>query len=169
MGHEEHRERAPRTVACAVVTVSDTRTEETDTSGAAIRALLGAAGHAIASYRILKDEPTAIIETLRALAASGEVDAVILNGGTGISRRDSTFEAVSNLLMKRIEGFGEIFRALSFQEIGAAAMLSRAVAGLVGERGMVVFSIPGSEAAVRLAMERLILPEIGHVVYEMRR
>jgi molybdenum cofactor biosynthesis protein B len=161
MGHREHRLQGPASVPCAVLTVSDTRDESTDTSGALIRRSLRRAGHAVVDYRILKDDPLRIVSHLRALARKARARVVLLTGGTGIARRDSTFEAVTGLLDKRLDGFGEIFRALSYRKIGSAAMLSRAVAGTY--RGMVVFSMPGSEHAVRLAMTRLILPELPHV------
>lgn len=166
MGHVEHRHEAPRSVRIFVVTASDTRTEAEDGSGAFLRAAAAAAGHAIAGYRIVKDEPAAIRAALDEAAAAG-ADAVLVNGGTGIAARDRTYEAVAALLEKRIDGFGELFRMLSFEEIGAAAMLSRAVAGVWG--GRAVFSLPGSRAAVRLAWEKLIGPEIGHVVRELRK
>ena len=160
MGHREHRRKGPASVPCAVVTVSDTRDGSTDRSGALIRRALRRAGHPVVDYRIVPDDPPRIAAGLRALARAGRTRVVLLTGGTGIAPRDTTFEAVSGLLEKRIDGFGEIFRALSYRRIGSAAMLSRAVAG--SYRGMVVFSMPGSEDAVRLAMNRLILPEIGH-------
>lgn len=163
----KHRERGPRKVGIAIVTVSDTRTPETDASGAAIRSLCERAGHAIVEYRIVPDEPDLVSSLLRALLNRPDTDAMILNGGTGISSRDRTFEAVSVLLERRLDGFGELFRHLSFQEIGPAAMLSRAVAGVAS--GRIVFSLPGSERAVRLALERLILPELGHILGELRR
>jgi len=161
MGHREHRLQGPASVPCAVLTVSDTRRESTDGSGALILRGLRGAGHAVVDYRILKDEPRRIVSHLRALARRARARVVLLTGGTGVGVRDSTFEAVSGLLDKRLDGFGEIFRALSYREIGSAAMLSRAVAGTY--RGMVLFSMPGSEAAVRLAMTKLILPELPHV------
>ncbi len=160
MGHREHRRAGPASVPCAVVTISDTRDESTDRSGGLILRALRKAGHPVLDYRILRDDPPRIVSHLRALAVSRRARAVLLSGGTGIAARDSTYEAVSGLLEKRLDGFGEIFRALSFQQVGPAAMLSRAVAGLY--RGMVIFSMPGSEDAVRLAMTRLILPELGH-------
>jgi molybdenum cofactor biosynthesis protein B len=156
----EHRARDARRVACAVITVSDTRTEDTDGSGRCIRELLLEHGHQVEHYAILKDDPEAIAAAVRSLP--GSVQVVVLNGGTGLARRDTTYEAVQRLIEKEITGFGELFRALSYEQIGAAAMLSRATAGVVGER--VVFSLPGSRAAVELAMTKLILPEIGHVV-----
>ncbi|MCS6978067.1 MAG: MogA/MoaB family molybdenum cofactor biosynthesis protein [Gemmatales bacterium] len=152
---------------CAVVTVSDTRSENDDQSGAIIRQLLSDAGLTVAAYCILKDEPDQIRAFLQETANASQVQAVLLNGGTGISRRDSTFEAMSGLLEKRLDGFGELFRMLSWYEIGAAAMLSRAIAGVY--RGLVIFAMPGSPNAVRLAMEKLILPELAHVVWELRK
>lgn len=160
MGHREHRRAGPATVPCAVITVSDTRDESTDSSGAFLVRVLRRAGHAVLDYRILRDDPPRIVRHLRALAAAGRARAVLLSGGTGIAARDSTYEAVSGLLEKRLDGFGEVFRSLSYRQIGPAAILSRAVAGLY--RGMVIFSMPGSEDAVRLAMTRLVLPELGH-------
>jgi molybdenum cofactor biosynthesis protein B len=166
MGHEEHRHEAPRSVRVFVVTASDTRGEAEDESGAFLRASLAAAGHALAGYRVVKDEPDAIRAALADAGTAG-ADAVIVNGGTGIAARDRTYEAVAALLEKRLDGFGELFRMLSFAEIGPAAMLSRAVAGVSG--GRAVFSVPGSLPAVRLAWERLIGPELGHVVRELRK
>jgi molybdenum cofactor biosynthesis protein B len=162
----EHHRAAARSAACAVVTVSDTRTEATDTSGGRIRALLVEAGHRIAAYDILPDEPGRIRRRLEELLASAELDAVIVNGGTGLAPRDTTYEAVAGLLDKRIDGFGELFRMLSYEEIGAAAMLSRAVAGAA--RGKLLASLPGSTAAVELAMTKLLVPELGHVVGLLR-
>jgi molybdenum cofactor biosynthesis protein B len=161
----EHRRTAVASVRCAVVTVSDTRTEETDSSGRAIADMLRAAGHAVESKAIVRDEPDGV----RALVEAhlGRVDAVITTGGTGLTSRDSTYEAIEALLEKHIDGFGELFRALSYDEIGSAAMLTRATAGTA--RGTVVFMLPGSEAAVRLGMEKLVIPEIGHIVRELRR
>lgn len=149
------------------MTVSDTRTRETDTSGALIRKLLEDRGHRIVALHRVKDEPAEVRNLLDAVTQNPDVQAVILNGGTGISKRDSTYEAVVGLLEKRLDGFGELFRYLSYQEIGSAAMMSRAVAGTY--RGRIVISVPGSEAAVRLAMEKLILPELGHLVREANR
>jgi molybdenum cofactor biosynthesis protein B len=163
MGHAEHRAEAPREIACYVVTCSDTRTQADDRSGDAIRGLLKSHHHRITGSTIVKDDPEDIRDVLERLGADASTQAIILTGGTGLTRRDSTFEAVDRLLDKRIDGFGELFRALSFQDIGPAAMLSRATAGLF--RGKALFSLPGSEGAVRLAMEKLILPELGHVVW----
>ena len=164
MGHEEHRRLGRRPARVFVVTASDTRGEAQDESGRYLRDAVAAAGHELAGYRLVKDEPVQIRAVLEEAAAAGAA-AVIVNGGTGISPRDRTHEAVAGLLEKRIDGFGELFRHLSFQEIGSAAMLSRAVAGVW--RGLVLFSVPGSTAAVRLAWERLIAPELGHVVHEI--
>ena len=149
------------------MTVSDTRTEDTDRGGGAIVELLAQAGHDVAGKAIVPDDPGRVRDAVRAGIGAADVDVVITTGGTGITRRDGTYEVVSTLLEKRIDGFGELFRALSFQEIGPAAMLSRACAGLAG--GTIVISVPGSEHAVRLAMTQLILPELGHMVREARR
>jgi molybdenum cofactor biosynthesis protein B len=159
-GHAHHRDRDASGVACAVVTVSDTRTVENDGSGRRIQELLHKHGHAVVDYRIIKDEPELIAAGLRSIPAEAAV--VLINGGTGLARRDTTYEAIRRMLDKEISGFGELFRILSYEQIGAAAMLSRATAGVIGTR--VVFSLPGSTAAVELAMTKLILPELGHVV-----
>jgi molybdopterin adenylyltransferase len=161
----EHRRAAPASVRCFVITISDTRTEATDSSGDAIADLLTAGGHQVVGRRIVHDEPADVRDVVQK-AASG-ADVIITTGGTGITSRDSTFEAIESLLHKKLEGFGELFRMLSYEEIGAAAMLSRASAGTLGR--VAVFSLPGSEHAVRLAVTKLILPEIGHVVRELRR
>ena len=167
---EQHQEKAkkqyPR-VHCAIITVSDTRTEDTDTSGITIRKLLMRENQQVTHYCILKDEPAQIVARVRQLTTRSDIDAILLNGGTGIGKRDSTVEAVGGLLDKTLVGFGEIFRMLSYQEIGAAAMLSRAVGGVF--QGKLVFSMPGSTHAVTLAMEKLILPELAHLVWELRK
>jgi molybdopterin adenylyltransferase len=165
--YEDHKAASKGTVDCAVITVSDTRTPDTDESGRIMKDLLGEAGHRVVRYEVVKDDPDRIRELLARIADDGACQAVLLNGGTGISRRDATCEAVSSLLEKRLDGFGEIFRMLSYQEIGSGAMLSRAVAGAY--RDMIVFSTPGSRNAVRLAMEKLIVPEISHLVWEIWR
>ena len=159
-----HKAEAPKSVRCCVLTVSDTRTEENDTSGRAIADLLSAAGHSVAARAIVRDDPASVRATIARQLASGDVQAIITTGGTGITSRDSTFEAVDALLEKRLDGFGELFRMLSFEQIGPAAMMSRASAGLAA--GKIVVSLPGSEGAVRLAMERLLLPELGHLVQQ---
>ena len=165
MSVHEHRQHAPASVNCGVLTVSDTRTAGDDASGQRIAALLREHGHRVAVYRIVKDEPAQITQALR--DAPQEVAAIICNGGTGLAARDSTYEAIRTLLDKEITGFGELFRALSYETIGAAAMLSRATAGVMGDR--VVFSLPGSPDAVDLAMTKLVLPELGHVVGMVRK
>lgn len=153
-------------VPLAVVTVSDTRTPETDVSGQTIRDLATAAGHVIVDYRIVKDEPVEVLQALNDFSG-GLARIIIFNGGTGIGRRDRTYDVISKALEKTLPGFGEIFRLLSYQEIGPAAMLTRATAGVY--RDKVIFSTPGSPHAVRLAMEKLILPEIQHVAWELIR
>ena len=150
---------------CFVLTISDTRTEANDTSGDVIVDLLTDNNHVIVGRALVKDDPPAVQKAIVARAPDSQV--VITTGGTGITSRDSTYEAITELLDKRLDGFGELFRALSFQDIGSAAMLSRACAGTIGRTA--VFSLPGSEHAVHLAMTRLILPEIGHVVRELSR
>lgn len=167
MSASEHKAKAPAHVSVFVLTVSDTRTETTDSGGGAIRELLTAGGHTVAGYRILPDEPAQVRAAVELALANPDVQAVITTGGTGVTARDSTYEAVAALLEKRLDGFGELFRALSFQEIGAAAMLSRAVAGTVGRKA--VFALPGSEHAVRLAVTKLILPELGHLAQQLGR
>jgi molybdenum cofactor biosynthesis protein B len=166
---QQHRAEGARKgpVACAIITVSDTRTPETDTSGAAMRERLEAAGHRVVFYRIVKDEPDQIIGLLDEIIRDTGAQAILLNGGTGISRRDTTYDALAAKLEKTLPGFGEIFRMLSYQEIGAAAMLSRATAGTYRDR--LVFSTPGSSNAVKLAMDRLIVPELEHLAWELTR
>jgi molybdenum cofactor biosynthesis protein B len=160
-----HRRDAPASVRCFVLTISDSRTPTTDTSGNAIVELLTGGGHSMAGRKIVPDDPALVRGVVSTAAESADV--VITTGGTGITSRDSTYEAIASVLDKRLDGFGELFRALSYEEIGAAAMLSRAVAGTMGR--VAVFVLPGSEHAVRLAVTKLILPEIGHVVRELRR
>jgi molybdenum cofactor biosynthesis protein B len=162
---ETHRNDAPRRVRCFVLTISDTRAPETDTSGAAIVQALTASGHEVVGHRIVRDEPATVRDIVR--AQSREVEVILTTGGTGLSARDSTYEAITALLDKRLDGFGELFRMLSYEHVGAAAMLSRACAGSIGTTA--VFALPGSERAVRLAMDKLIVPEIGHVVGELHR
>jgi molybdopterin adenylyltransferase len=150
-----------------VLTISDTRNEQTDTSGRAIKDLLSSAGHRVVDKIIVKDEPSQVAGRVRQQAASGEADVIITTGGTGITSRDSTFEAIDGLLEKRLPGFGELFRMLSYQDIGSAAMMSRACAGTLGK--VVVVALPGSESAVRLAMTKLLIPELGHLVQQARK
>jgi molybdopterin adenylyltransferase len=163
----EHRAHAPHALDLAVLTVSDTRTVATDASGALIVELGEAAGHRIVERAIVPDEPDRMRPLLQAYQARGDLHAVLVTGGTGISPRDQTYETVSALLTKPLPGYGELFRMLSFAEIGSAAMLSRAVGGLLGT--LVVLVMPGSKAAVRLAMEKIILPELPHLVREARK
>ena len=167
MSVEEHRASAPARVTCFVLTVSDSRTLDTETSGRAIAELLQAAGHEVLDRQVVRDEPADVERIVRAEIESGRARVVITTGGTGITSRDSTYEALTALFEKRLDGFGELFRMLSFQEIGAAAMLSRATAGIANRRA--IFLLPGSEHAVRLAMQRLILPELGHLLRELSR
>ena len=164
MSQTEHKAHAPISVRCLVVTISDTRTEETDTSGRAIIDLLDHAGHTVVGRTIVKDDADVVRGTIERHLANAEVQAIITTGGTGITSRDSTYEAVGGLLQKRLDGFGELFRMLSYQQIGPAAMMSRACAGLVA--GRIVVALPGSEEAVRLAMGRLLIPEVGHMVQQ---
>lgn len=167
MGVKEHREKAKGPANFAIVTVSDTRNEKTDESGKLVREMAGRAGHRVVAYRIVKDEAAEIENAVRTFIDSPEVNAIVVNGGTGIGRRDVTVEAVRALFEKKLDGFGELFRQLSYQDIGAAAMMSRATAGIA--KGKVVFLLPGSTNAVKLAMERLILPEVPHLVWETNR
>jgi molybdenum cofactor biosynthesis protein B len=164
---EQHKARAPAYAKVYVITCSDSRTLATDEGGRLIKSKLADRGHVLAGSAIVPDEPARILEELtRARAAGAQV--VLITGGTGISGRDSTFEAVSGAIARPLPGFGELFRALSFQEIGSAAMLSRAVAGVTRE-GLAVFAMPGSPAAVKLACDRLILPELTHLLEELSR
>lgn len=163
----EHKQHAPVTVRCFVLTVSDTRTPDTDTSGRAIADLLTDAGYIVAGRQIVKDDAALVRGAVESHLALGDVDAVITTGGTGIAARDTTFEVIDGLLEKRLDGFGELFRMLSYQQVGAAAMMSRATAGLA--RGRILIALPGSEAAVRLAIEKLVVPELGHMVQQARK
>lgn len=165
--HEQHRSQGPPSVRCVVITVSDTRTTETDTGGQMVIDLLLAAGHEIAGREIIPDDTTRMRQLLEALRDREDVAAILLTGGTGISSRDRTYETVTSLLDKPLPGYGELFRLLSYQDIGPAAMLSRATGGLLGTK--VLLTMPGSPAAVRLAMEKIILPELPHLVREARR
>jgi molybdopterin adenylyltransferase len=166
---ESHRSAAAGRgpIDLAIITVSDSRTPESDTNGAFLRAAIEARGDRVSAYRLVRDEPELVTGALRELAERGETRVVLINGGTGISRRDTTFDAIHPLLEREIPGFGELFRMLSWEQVGSAAMLSRATAGI--HRGMIVFSTPGSPAAVRLAWERLIAPELEHLVWELGR
>jgi molybdopterin adenylyltransferase len=164
---DAHKAYAPSSVGCFILTISDTKTAETDTSGKLIRELLEAAGHRVAGSTIVRDEPAEVARVVRQAAADPGVQVILLTGGTGITSRDSTYEAVDALLDKRLPGFGELFRVLSYAEIGPAAMLSRAQLGVVHRR--IVASLPGSPNACRLALEKLLIPELGHLVGEVSR
>ncbi|MDX2096158.1 MAG: MogA/MoaB family molybdenum cofactor biosynthesis protein [Leptolyngbyaceae cyanobacterium bins.59] len=164
--HSPHPDPPSQPVGCAILTASDTRSPETDRSGQLIQELLTGAGHPIIAYQVLKDEPTLIRGCLTEWADQAEIDVILCNGGTGIAPRDTTYEAIEALLEKELSGFGELFRMLSYPEIGSRAMASRAVAGVY--RGKLVFSMPGSSNAVRLAMEKLILPELIHLSRQLK-
>ncbi len=166
MAVHEHRERGKKSLNFFVVTVSDTRDESTDTSGQTIKNFLDDNQHRTVGYRIVKDEPAEIEALLHEALGRDDVDVVLVNGGTGIAPRDGTYEVVSRFLEKKLDGFGEIFRYLSYQDIGSAAIMSRAAAG--SARGKILISLPGSRAAVMLAMEKLILREIRHMVSQVR-
>lgn len=163
MSQQEHKAAAPAAVRVALLTVSDTRTEATDTSGNAIETLLVEQGHTLVTRGLVRDEPADVTAWVQG-ALGGEAQVIIITGGTGITSRDSTYEAVDTLLEKRLDGFGELFRRLSYDDIGPAAMMSRACAGLA--RGRVIIALPGSESAVRLAMTKLVLPELRHLVQQ---
>jgi molybdenum cofactor biosynthesis protein B len=163
----QHKAEAPASVCCAVITVSDTRTVDTDTSGKLVVERLESAGHQVVAREIVPDEPDRMTPLLRTLAGRGDVDAILMTGGTGLGSRDQTYETVTQLLTKLLPGYGELFRWLSYAEIGPATMLSRAVGGLMGQ--VVLLTMPGSPNAVQLAMDQVILPELGHLVREACR
>jgi molybdenum cofactor biosynthesis protein B len=167
MSHTEHKKLSPAVAHCYILTISDTRTLATDESGRTICDLLWAGGHQVHGRKVVRDEPDQVREAVETQLANPDVQVIITTGGTGITSRDTTYEAIAGVLEKRLDGFGELFRMLSYQEIGSAAMLSRAVGGLA--RGTVILALPGSEPAVRLAMTKLILPELGHLVREASR
>lgn len=166
MADDTHKSRRVESVDCAVITVSDTRTEENDESGTLIRERLASQAHVVSAHMIIPDDSIRVAAAVEAYCADRTTQAVILTGGTGLSPRDSTYEAVAGLLDKTLDGFGELFRMLSYEDVGAAAMLSRAVAGV--RQGTVVFALPGSVAAVRLAMDKLVLSELGHIAALLR-
>jgi molybdenum cofactor biosynthesis protein B len=170
MGHQDHQQQAQAAITtairCGIITVSDTRTRDTDTSGSVLRTALTQAGHDVVRYELVKDEPDRIAALVRDTEQAG-CQVIITNGGTGITRRDNTFEAIDSLLEKRLPGFGELFRMLSYHDIGPGAMLSRATAGIY--QTALIFCLPGSTGAVQLALERLILPELPHLVWETLR
>ena len=167
MSRHPHERRVPKSAALSVLTVSDTRTPEDDRSGRLVRSLLEAAGHRVVAYRVLPDEPDAIVRCVEEWLVRDDCDGILVSGGTGISTRDCTCEALSGLLDKRLNGFGELFRMLSYEQVGSRAMLSRALCGIARRKPL--FSLPGSPAAVRLALEKLILPELGHLLGELEK
>ena len=167
MGHLEHRHLSPRSLSCAVITISNSRTEADDESGQLLTSTLKNNGHQVLAYAVLKNDAAAIGGKLEELLSNAELQLIITSGGTGISRLDVTVETVAPLLEKELSGFGELFRSLSYQEIGSASIMSRALAGVI--RGRVIICLPGSVAAVRLVLEKIILPEMGHMVREARR
>ena len=167
MSVQEHKAYAPVAVSCFVLTVSDTRTEANDTGGQAIRQLLESGGHSVTGHAIVRDDPDAVVRAVNGWLNDARTRVIITTGGTGITSRDGTFEAIDSLLEKRLTGFGELFRMLSYDQIGPAAMMSRATAGTV--KGKAIFVLPGSPDAIQLAMRKLILPELGHVVQQLSR
>ncbi|MBI3038355.1 molybdenum cofactor biosynthesis protein MoaB, partial [bacterium] len=166
MSHEEHKTRAPKELAISVLTLSDTRGEAEDASGSLIKSKILEAGYSIARYAVIKEDPGKIEETLR-LWLTDTVDAIITNGGTGLSHRDGTIEIAKKFFSKELPGFGELFRYLSFQQIGPACVLSRATAGIA--QGKLLVCIPGSTNAVKLVLERILVPELPHMIWEIRR
>ena len=167
VSQQEHKAAAPTRVRCFVLTVSDTRTDATDKSGQAIAELLTLAGHEVTGRAIVKDDPADVVRVVSDELAKPEAQVIITTGGTGLTSRDSTYEAVAALIEKQLDGFGELFRVLSYHDIGPAAMLSRAVAGTA--RGKFIAALPGSEGAVRLAMTKLLIPELPHIVQQVSR
>ena len=167
MSHLEHKELSPKAVTCAVLIISDSRTEKTDESGKYLLEKLEGSGHTVTDYSLLKNDTEAIKTKLKEYLAQEELQVIIASGGTGVSMRDVTVETVTPMLDKMLDGFGELFRTLSYAEIGTASIMSRAIAGVIG--GKIIMCIPGSLAAVKLALEKIILPEIGHMVREVTR
>jgi len=163
--NKPHQNISIKKVNCAIITVSDTRDFDSDKSGQLIKNLLAKQSHNITFYKIVKDNPDEIKVLLNDLIGQPNIDVIICNGGTGISHRDNTYDVISQLLDKTLSGFGEIFRYLSYQEIGSRAIASRAVAGVY--QGKIIFSLPGSTGAVKLGMEQLILPELTHLVSQI--
>ena len=167
MSYLEHKHNAPRSVSCAVLTISDSRTEQDDDSGKIIKQKLSENGHQVVSYAVLKDEAVSIKNKIDELLRQEELQVIITNGGTGVSHRDVTIETIYPILEKKLDGFGEIFRFLTYQEIGTPSIMSRAIGGVAG--GKVILCLPGSPGAAKLAMDKIILPEIGHMVREATR
>jgi molybdenum cofactor biosynthesis protein B len=167
MSYQEHKQKSPQSVSCAVLIISDSRTEDTDESGKLLKQRLSQNGHQVMAYAILKNDADAIRKKMGELLGYKELQVIITSGGTGVSHRDVTVETVSPLLEKKMDGFGELFRSLSYQEIGTGSVMSRAIAGVAG--GKIVICIPGSVGAASLAIDKIILPEIGHMVREATR
>ena len=167
MGYQEHKHKAPQTVSCAVLTISDSRTEQDDESGGLIKRRLSENGHRLVFYSILKNDTEAIKKKIDELLRQEELQVIITSGGTGVSHRDITVDTIDPILEKRLDGFGELFRSLTYQEIGTGSIMSRAIAGVA--KGKVILCLPGSLGATKLAMDRIILPEIGHLVREATR
>ena len=167
MSHLEHKELSPQAVSCAVLIISDSRTEKTDESGKYLTEKLVSNGHTVIDYALLKNDSEAIKNKLEEYLAQEDLQVIITSGGTGVSMRDVTVETVTPMLDKMLDGFGELFRTLSYMEIGTASIMSRAIAGVIG--GKIIICVPGSLAAVKLALDKIILPEIGHMVREATR
>ncbi len=167
MSYQEHKKEAPQSVNCAVLTISDSRTEQSDESGKLLKQKLSDSGHRVIAYAILKNDSESVKQKISELLGQEEVQVIITCGGTGVGHRDITVETVSSILEKKLDGFGELFRSLSYQEIGTASIMSRAIAGAVG--GKVIICLPGSLGAAKLAIDKIILPEIGHMVREATR
>lgn len=167
MSYLEHKKEAPRSVNCAVVIISDSRTEQDDESGKLLKQKLGDNGHRVISYAILKNDSDAISKKITELLGQDELQVIITSGGTGVSHRDVTVETMSPILTKKLDGFGELFRFLTYQELGTGSIMSRAIGGVAN--GKVILCLPGSLGAVNLAMDKVILPEIGHLVREATR
>ena len=167
MSYQEHKQKAPQSVSCAVLTISDSRTEQDDESGKLIKQKLSQNGHRVISYSILKNDKDSIENEIHELLRQEELQVIITSGGTGAGHRDITVETISLILEKKLDGFGELFRFLSYQEIGTGSIMSRAIGGVTG--GKVILCLPGSLGAASLAMDKIILPEIGHLVREATR
>jgi len=167
MGHKEHKQHARKGIGCAVLTISDSRTRDTDDSGRIIREFLEGGNHKVLFYDVLKDDREQLEKIMEKLISDSDIEVIVTNGGTGISKRDITIEAVSGFIDKELRGFGELFRYLSYKEIGSSAIMSRALAGVCG--GKVIISLPGSVNAVKLAMSEIVIPELGHMVWEVSR
>lgn len=167
MSYHEHKEKSPTSVSCAVLILSDSRTEQSDEAGRLMKQKLGENGHKVLFYAILKNDADVIKKKLEELLSQAEIQVIITSGGTGVSHRDNTVEIVTSLLDKKLDGFGELFRSLTYQEIGTGSIMSRAIGGMA--KGKIMMSLPGSLQAVGMAMDKIILPEVGHLVREASR